>query len=184
MKVALFARFVLARPSFCALARELLVSLWLRPALELLVVVVQAVGLFQNQRLLENEPPVFLDLWLQLGIIEEGAAIREQAESGDFLVQFESQHAQVALVLLLLARELANEDVILVDDIDAKAAEISEPMSATLPTSRNAMRLHMAQFQAEIGLDFSQSRALAADFVGNLVYEIDVACRAGREPLD
>ncbi len=60
-------------------------------------------SLLRDQRLLENEPPVFLNLWLQLGIIEEGASVGQQALPGDFLVQLESQHAQIALVLLLFA---------------------------------------------------------------------------------
>jgi hypothetical protein len=52
---------------------------------------------------MENEPPVLLDPWPQLRIIEESSSVRQQAVTGECLVQFNSQHAQVALVLLLLA---------------------------------------------------------------------------------
>jgi hypothetical protein len=67
-----------------------------------------------EQRLLEDEPPVLLDLRPQLGVIEKDSAVGQQPLPGLLLVQLKGQDAQVELMLLLLARKLADEDVVLV----------------------------------------------------------------------
>ena len=79
--------------------------------------------------ILEDEPPVLQDLWPELGVIQEGFSVVEQPMPGGFLVQLESQDTQIALVLLFLAGQLADENVVFIDDIHAEAAEVAEPLS-------------------------------------------------------
>jgi hypothetical protein len=62
---------------------------------------------------------------------------------------------QVALVLLLLAGQLADEDVVFVDHIHAEPAEFPEPLSTILPVSREIMGLDVTKLQAELGLDLT-----------------------------
>ena len=90
----------------------------------------------ERERILEDEPPIFLNLRLQLGASRNAAPIDKQAPPGCFLIEFESQYTQIALMLLLFARELADEDIVIVDDKNAEFAKLSEPVPAVLPVSR------------------------------------------------
>ena len=91
--------------------------------------------LLKAQRFLEDEAPVFLDLWPQLWVSKEGPSISEQPAPGGLFVQSD-EHPQVAQVFLLFTREFADEDVILIDDKNAKPPEFAEPLPAVLPMSR------------------------------------------------
>ena len=74
-------------------------------------------------------------------------------------------------MFLLLARELAHEDVVFVDDINTEAAKVSEPLPAILPVRRQVVRLHMTQCQSELGLDSSQDGPLTAYLGRNFIDE-------------
>jgi hypothetical protein len=92
--------------------------------------------LLKAQRFLKNKTPVFLDLGPQVQVVHESLPIAEQPAPRSLLVQFESQYPQVAQVFLLFTRELADENVILVDDKNAKPSEVAEPLLAVFPVGR------------------------------------------------
>jgi hypothetical protein len=111
-------------------------------------------------------------------------AIREQQPPGLRPVQFKSEDSQVALVLLLPAGKLANEDVILVDDVDARSPENAEPLPAIYPSFGQIMGLNQAGSQAESRGNLPQNGPRRANLIGNFVDEIDIACRPRGQPLD
>ena len=59
--------------------------------------------------------------------------------------------------------ELPHKDIIFIDDINAEAAKVSEPLSAILPVHRQVVRLHMSQCQSELPPRFFAR--LPADYV-------------------
>src|SRR5262249_33900000 len=110
----------------------------------------------RKQRLAEKELPVRLDLRAIVCTREKQLAISEEQLSDPLPVQRTRHDSEIVLVFLLAARQLAHEDVVLIDQVDAESAEGSQIMSSVGPVRRQVVRLHMPNREPVLCLDLFQ----------------------------
>lgn len=124
-------------------------------------------------RLGEEEAPIRLDFRKCCRIVEKCLAESQEAISNHLSIKLSGQNAQVVEMLLLLAREFADEAIERIDQVHAQRAKISEKPAAFFPLRGQIVRLDVAKPKPVVVTDALDERALGADFLRYLIDEID-----------
>src|SRR5438445_13729562 len=101
-----------------------------------------------------------------------------------FLIKILGKDPQIFLVLFPFAGELADENVNHVRQVNVQTAKITEEPSSLLPIRGKIVRLNTTQGQTVLSLNPFEDVRLLADFRRDLVHDINVIRRAGREALN
>jgi hypothetical protein len=111
---------------------------------------------------------------MKRGIGLQGSGGVSKAALERFLIELRSENPEVVAVFLSATEELAQKNVVHVDQKHVKLAKRPQGMDAILPAGRKVMRLEMSDRQTESLVESLKERMKTPNFFGDLVHDVDI----------